>query len=462
LTHRERGAGRRPARSGAAHFPKLVRSRMTADREKNVLERLLETNPEAEIWWDSSPLVYPSWAAKTTAKAPAHRKDIVAAQVGRMFDTNRLDTVLFRGVTTNPPLSHNVMKDDPTRWAGFVREQMRAYPDASVEEIYWRTYKEFVRLGAEYMRPIFDASEHRYGYISGQVDPRSVFDEQAMLAQALEIAALGPNVMVKVPGSREGYAVIEELTARGIATNNTLSFCVPQFVACMDAVCRGLARAKANGVALGRFRSVITHMSARYGSLGDLEAQAKARGITLTESDVRWAELAIFKRAYKMTQERADYPGKMLMCSMRMGPDDGSGQAESWHIHKIAGSDVVYTCPPGYISELMDVAETLKPFDPKAIDEEPPADAMAKLTRLPYFTSSYEPDGLTPEQFNSPRRAHDARWGSSPARRAAWWTSSTRSSRKRVVADRQLTCKPLISIQRKNATERSLGPVAHL
>ncbi len=390
---------------------------MTTDSAKHILEKLLETNPEAEIWWDSSPLVYPNWAKETVAKAPAEHKATVEDQVARLFDTSRLETVLFRGVTTNPPLSHNVMKDDPERWTQFVREQMESDPAADVETTYWRTYKEFVRLGAEYMRPIWESSDHRYGYLSGQVDPRSVFDSDAMLAQALEIADLGPNVMVKVPGSREGYEVIEELTARGIVTNNTLAFCVPQFVACMDAVERGLARARAEGVSLARFRSVITHMSARYGSLGDLESQAKARDITLSETDVRWAELAIFKRAYGLTNARSGYPGKMLMCSMRMGPDDGSGLKESWHIHKIAGSDVVYTCPPGYIAELMGAAPVMKPFDPEAIHEEPPKEVLAKLERIPYFTSSYEPDGLTPAEFNSHGALVSTMWEFSRATR---------------------------------------------
>ena len=149
-----------------------------------------------------------------------------------------------------------------------------------------------------------------------------------------------------VPGTREGYQVIEELTARGIATNNTLSFTVPQFVACMDAVQSGLEKARKNKVDLSAWRSVITHMSARYGALGDLKAQADARKIDLSEAEIRWAELLIFKRAYRMLQERK-HPSKMLMCSMRISPPMSDGSQASWHIEKIAGSDVAEHLPPG-------------------------------------------------------------------------------------------------------------------
>ena len=40
---------------------------------KHVLEKLAETNPDSEIWWDSSPLIYPSWKEETLEKAPEDR-----------------------------------------------------------------------------------------------------------------------------------------------------------------------------------------------------------------------------------------------------------------------------------------------------------------------------------------------------------------------------------------------------
>ena len=64
------------------------------------------------------------------------------------------------------------------------------------------------------IRPVFEASGGKYGFLSGQVDPRWERDGEKMLAQGLEIAAQGPNVMVKMPGSKHGYQKIEKLTAR--------------------------------------------------------------------------------------------------------------------------------------------------------------------------------------------------------------------------------------------------------
>jgi transaldolase len=368
-------------------------------REKGILERLQDANMDAEIWWDSSPLVFRNWAKAVTDGAPAEKKELWRAQLNRLFNPDHPKETLFRGVTTNPPLSLDAIKDNPSFWADRVRALIRENPDKGVEEIFWITYKEVVKRGADLFMPLWEKSKHRYGYLSGQVDPRDVYNGDRMFAQALELADLSPNVMIKCPGSRQGYELIEKLTARGIATNNTLAFTVPQFVSCMEAVQRGLEQARRGGVDLYRWRSVITHMSARYGTLGDLKTQAEARRIDLTEVDVRWAELAIFKRGYRILKEKG-YPNKMLMCSMRISPLANDGTVASWHIEKIAGGDVVYTCPPKYIGELLQVEDKLKPFDPEAIYEEPPKAVMDKLMRLPYFVMSYEPNGMTPEEFS--------------------------------------------------------------
>lgn len=367
----------------------------------HVLEKLAATNPECEIWWDSSPLVYAGWKEKVLKDAPAEKKAAWSEQLTRLFDEDTVrgkGTMGFRGVTTNPPLSLQAIQANPSFWAGEIRKIAAKHKRDDVEGIYWETYLDVVRRGAELIRKVYDNSAGKYGMVSGQVDPRFVTDGETMLKQGLELAAIAPNVMVKIPGSKEGYEVIEELTARGISTNNTTSFTVPQYIACMDAVSRGLARAKTAGIDVSRWRSVITHMSSRLGNVGDLKAQADARGIALSPDDILHGEMAVLKRAY-FHGRKSNHPSKMLQCSMRVTDAGPGGAASSWHISKIAGGDFVYTCPPGYILQLMQAEDRLPAFDAKAIDEEAPKDVIAKLMRIPYFRQAYEPDGMKPEEF---------------------------------------------------------------
>ncbi len=238
--------------------------------KKSPIERLTETHSQMEIWWDSSPLIYASWAEGFVKKAaPDRAKDLKEALL-RLFDSDHPEKSLFRGVTTNPPLSLAVLKTHGSAWERVVDGLIEKNPCVDKESLFWLTYKEIVRQGAEMYRGLFEQSRYRYGYLSGQVDPRALYNKEKMISQALELAGLGPNVMVKVPGTKEGYEVIRFLTSKGISTNNTLTFVLPQLMACAHAVKEGLEIARQNGVDLTRWRSVITHMTARYGDLGDL------------------------------------------------------------------------------------------------------------------------------------------------------------------------------------------------
>ena len=367
----------------------------------HVLERLANTNPDSEIWWDSSPLIYQSWKTETLAKDPDPKTSGWEQQLRRLLDPETVKSegkMGFRGVTTNPPLSLQAIKLAPEVWAGRIREIAAENPGLDVEGVYWKLYLELVRKGAEMILPVFKASGGKYGFISGQVDPRWVRDGQRMLAQGLAIAAQGENVMVKLPGSKEGYEIIEEMTARGIATNNTTSFTVPQYVRCMAAVSAGLLRAKGAGVDLSRWRSVITHMSARLGELGDWRTEAKARGMELSLSEIRDGEEAVLKRAYHFGKQH-HHPSKMLQCSMRIEKDDRTGKTVSRHLSDFAGSDMVYTCPPGFIAGLMAAQGELEAFDPQAIHRAPRKDSLEKLLRLPSFRAAYEFEGMRPEEF---------------------------------------------------------------
>lgn len=370
---------------------------------QHILEKLAATNPECEIWWDSSPLVFESWARKIVANAPSGKAHSWREQLDNLFHPK---TVLetgeagIRGVTTNPPLSLQALQNNPGCWTREIQKLIGNHPHAGVEDIYWRIYLETIRRGCAMVKPIYDRTNGKYGLLSGQVDPRFVTDTERMRQQAFEIASVAPNIMVKIPGSQEGYAVIEELTAHGIPTNNTTSFTVPQYVACIKAVDRGLKTARRNNVDLSKWRSVITHMSARLGNAGDLAWQAKARDIELTPEDIQLGELAVIKRAYRYIQEN-NHPTKMLMCSMRVRKDNKAGTASSWHIQKLAGGNFVYTCPPSFISALMDVEDNLDEFNPEAVNEDIPDEVLDKLLNIPYFFKAFDFEGMKPEEFSS-------------------------------------------------------------
>jgi transaldolase len=364
---------------------------------KSVLERLLEVQPKAELWWDSSPLVFDNWRRRMIEKSAEPAE--MAAWLDRLYSpSNPPAENLFRGVTTNPRLSFSAVKDDPAYWSEWIDTLIRARRWRDAEAVFWETYKEIARRGAGVLLPLFEASGKTHGFFSAQTDPRLRHDVEKMVAQGVELHALAPNVMVKIPGTAEGYEAIRKLTARGIPTNNTVSLVISQIVAGMKAVSQGLVQAQARGLDLSGWRSVITIMSSRFGTLGALQQEAAEIGLELSESDVRWAEIALIKRAYALIQENPYYPGKMLLSSMRVSPVV-NGAARVWHLEKLAGADIVYTLPPSFLEALLLRVPDLE-FS-RRWDEPVPQSVLSRLLRIPYFERGYREDGYSTSEFNS-------------------------------------------------------------
>ena len=370
-------------------------------KDPNLFEDLVAVSPGMEIWWDSSPVIFGNWCEKMLAKADDADQASLKAQFARMYNTGDPMSQLFRGVTTNPPLSLAAFKDDPPRWEKVAQKVLADNQGLDTEGLFWVLYKEVVKQGSDMFLPLFEASGYKEGFLSGQVDPRSAFDGEAMLAQALEIHAVNPNVMVKVPGTAQGYEIIEELTSRGIATNNTLTFVLSQLLDCAKSVMRGLEKAKANGVDLSKWRSVITHMEARYGDLGGLREAGAEVGLEVSEARRPLRRARHLQEGLPHAQG-AQLPEQDALLLAAPRPDDrrrpaavaprGEGRRQHRR-HLPAAASSTRSSTSRAPSEVK--------FKPNQIDVDPPADVMEKLLKIPYFARAYDEDGYTREEYNT-------------------------------------------------------------
>lgn len=367
--------------------------------DASVLEKLQQANGQAEIWWDSSPVMFPAWRDSQLRQAPdAQVRRRWSAQLERFMVLEDPGRSLVRGITTNPSLIAKSILAAPDLWARRVRDLSRLESEPRAEGICWLIYLEALREAAQMILPMWHHTEGRYGWVSGQLDPRDMFDAQRMMQQAEQLAGLAPNLMVKVPGTRQGYEVIRGLAAQGISINNTLSYGVPQFAACINAVEAGLAEARRRGVDLGRWRGVITYMIGRFGSQGDLLDEAQARGLTLTQAETRWAEVAVLKRIQRIIAQRGA-PIKMLLSSLQVDDRAAGCATLSMHLEETAGADIAYTCKPDFISASMCREGELERFDATAMQREVPAPVLHRLLQLPYFRRALEADSVMPDDF---------------------------------------------------------------
>ncbi|MCC8395765.1 hypothetical protein LJ656_24580 [Paraburkholderia sp. MMS20-SJTR3] len=354
------------------------------------LSEIASYNSDAELWWDSSPAVFDSW----TKAIRLSSKDI-----SELFNSREPLGSLFRGATTNPRLIADCITEQPAHWQTEVHRLIDETPYDSLQSIYWRLYKAVLRDAAARLRYLWESTDGKYGWVCAQVDPRDCLDGHRMYQQGLELAALGPNVMVKIPGSAAGYETVEQLVASGISINSTFSYTVPQVRCCLRAIEAGLQRRKSAPV---RWRSVITFMIGRFGSQGDLLDQARARGIDLRLADVRWAEVAIFR---KMLSEitNSGIPAKLLLSSIKADPGLTGDSVSCWHLEKTAGTPIAYTLTPTLLKSLIDANYTLPDVAKRGSMQELetiPAALHARLMSLPYFASASTAEGMPAESFH--------------------------------------------------------------
>lgn len=361
------------------------------------IERLTHTHPDLEIWWDSSPLVYDKWVKKMLDDAAPRQRPVLEEQLGRLYDAQNPAQSLFRGCTTNPPLSLKAVQSDPDHWNEWTDDLIQSHSDLDQRELAWLLYKEVVKRGAQMYLPIYEASEGRFGWISGQLDPRLFTEVEQMVQDTDELRSLSPNVMIKVPGSMQGVEVVKILTSKAISTNVTTCFMLPQIMAVANAAMEGVEIARQNGVDLSRWRAVITMMIGRLTERPALVEQAERRDIKMPWRDRHWFGIAVFRRAYRLLSD-GGYVSKLLACSMRHGPLV-AGKPRFWDVQKLAGGDIVYTMPPYVLEPLFEFGDDLI-FEPEIEKQNVPQDVMDKMLKIPYCIQAYDPNGLALEQFN--------------------------------------------------------------
>jgi transaldolase len=289
------------------------------------------------------------------------------------------------GATSNPSIVLEVMKKDKAHWAPRVHELAAANPTWSEVELTWAIVEEMAARGAGVLAPVFELRGGRAGRLSVQTNPANHRDPARMIEQAVRFDSLAPNIQVKFPATAAGIAAMEEATFRGVNINATVSFTVPQALAAAEAVERGLERRAAAGGDVSSMAPIVTIM---IGRLDDwMKVLVERDDLAVHPDAPNWAGIAAFKRAYGIFRERG-YRSRMLAAAYR----------HRLHWTELVGGDVSMTLPyPWQVrfnkSDIAPVPRMDVPVDQAMIDD--------LYQRIPDFRRAYEPDGLSPAEFES-------------------------------------------------------------
>jgi transaldolase len=326
----------------------------------------------------------------TKLRSPLH-ETVATTPTDVWNDSCSLDELTYAiengavGATSNPTIVGEVLAKEMDVWRGRILELAHDNPTWTEDEVTWRLIEEMAVNAARLLLPVFEREHGRKGRLSIQTSPKFWRDPERLVEQAVRFGALAPNMQVKIPATRAGIEAIEEVTARGVNVNATVSFTVPQALAVAGAVERGLERRAAAGEDVDSMTPVCTLM---VGRLDDwLELAAAKDGVLLTPGTVNWAGVACVKRAHALYRERG-YRTRVLAAAYR----------NHRHWSELIGGDIVLTIPAKWQRLFNASAIEVRP----RFDDPVPAEAIEELERLvPDFRRAYEPDGLGPSEFDS-------------------------------------------------------------
>jgi len=149
------------------------------------------------------------------------------------------------GVTSNPTIFHKAISGS-SEYDASLRKMLEKNPKAEVTELYEGLVIEDIQMATDVLRPVYDQTERADGYVSLEVSPLLADDTEATLREVRRLWELvdRPNLMIKVPATKEGIPAIETLIGEGHNINITLMFSLDHYEAVANAYIRGLKRAE--------------------------------------------------------------------------------------------------------------------------------------------------------------------------------------------------------------------------
>jgi transaldolase len=152
-----------------------------------------------------------------------------------------IDDLSVTGLTSNPTIFDHAIKNSSAYDSTISKKLMES---ESSEAIFFELALEDLTRAADLFRPIYDETNGVDGWVSLEVSPLLAHDTASTLAAAKDLFARAarPNLLIKIPGTKEGLPAIEEAIFAGIPVNVTLLFSREQYLAAAEAFLRGIER----------------------------------------------------------------------------------------------------------------------------------------------------------------------------------------------------------------------------
>jgi transaldolase len=174
----------------------------------------------------------------------------------------------LRGVTSNPTIFQKAISGG-TEYDADINELIKQ--DKPTPEIFDELAIADIQRACDLFRLVYDKSQGGDGFVSLEVNPHLARDTRGTLEEARRLfrRVNRPNVMIKIPATKEGLPAIEQALGDGININITLIFALERYQEVMEAWLAGLERLAKASKPLERVASVASFFVSRVDTLVD-------------------------------------------------------------------------------------------------------------------------------------------------------------------------------------------------
>jgi transaldolase len=335
----------------------------------------------------------------------------------RMIDSGDLRQLIEKdglcGVTSNPAIFNKAIAGSHDYDAAI---EALALDGRGIDEIYEAIAIEDVQKATDLLHSTYERLDGGDGFVSLEVNPHLAHDTRGTVAEARRLwAALDrPNVLIKVPATREGLPAIRQLIGEGVNVNVTLLFGLPRYREVAEAYIAGIEDRAAGGLSVDGLASVASFFLSRIDVLIDplLERIMATESLDTAIADSLHGQIAIAsaKLAYQMYKEIFHSERFRKLAALGARPQrvlwaststKNPAYSDVKYVEPLIGADTINTLPPETIDAYRDHGNPALRLE-KRLEA---ADAFLKLLPelridLDQVTQQLEDEGV--EKFNQP------------------------------------------------------------
>ena len=261
-----------------------------------------------------------------------------------------IDEWSVTGLTSNPTIFDQAIKNSAAYDASIAEKLKNG---KSGEGLFFELALEDLTRAADLFRPVHGKTNGVDGWVSLEVSPLLAYNTASTIAAAKDLSARAnrPNLLIKIPGTREGLPAIEEAIFSGIPVNVTLLFSREQYLAAADAFLRGIERRIAAGLN-PNVGSVASVFISRWDVAVADKVPEKLRnrlGIAIAKRTYAAASALLSSERWRRAYNFGARPQRLLLAST--GTKDPKASA-LLYIEALAAPCTVNTMPEGTLKAL--------------------------------------------------------------------------------------------------------------